>query len=443
MPPVQSQGHEWTKFELQTLLSLIARGSHLEQRPNKRTDAPSKVRKNAHEVFYTAFNTALHGKDFTKDINKREVTRMLEQVLEERKHVVGKGGLVERQTNGRITRTLSSAWRRPIESINFDGSLSEWEQGRKERVLHGHSDQKKSKKAPVDGGIRAESIDGSQDNTTWAQADNSNRLNMDSGEARFAEMTYPSHQEYSNTSAAATKNKLKSSNGTTDSMSNTGKSALGLSTAKDGYTPGNTVTPSKQKRAGRRTRVLSSPRVLSSVYARSSGSEGDQTPTPMPLSHENYKPTSLTGRHVDSYLPVTGPSSSNVCEPSTPKNQLATQDRRSSDFSNNSTNSGIYPPDPSDSASAMDVLHKIQTPITSSPLGHHSKPSGMSAMAAFNVSYEKKLDAEFQMNTIGTGLYAPGSDTVMNRNQAGDFEIKEKEANLAAGLQSADESEEE
>lgn len=59
---------------------------------------------------------------------------MLDQMLADRKHVVGKGGLVERQRNGRVTRALRLAWNRSP-AIDFDGTESEWNQGRKEKVM--------------------------------------------------------------------------------------------------------------------------------------------------------------------------------------------------------------------------------------------------------------------------------------------------------------------
>ncbi len=78
-------------------------------------------------------NDAVHKNDYSNDISKREVTKMLDQMLEERKGVVGKGGLVERMRGGRVTRTVTLCWerRRPI---GFDGSLSEWNNGRKKQV---------------------------------------------------------------------------------------------------------------------------------------------------------------------------------------------------------------------------------------------------------------------------------------------------------------------
>ncbi|KAK2624605.1 hypothetical protein QTJ16_005798 [Diplocarpon rosae] len=440
MPPAQSQDHEWTGFELQTMLSLIARGVHLEQHPNKRTDAPSQARKNAQEIFYTALNTALHGKDFTQDINKREVTRMLDQVLEERKHVVGKGGLAERQTSGRITRTLTSAWKRPTKSIDFDGSLGEWEQGRKERVLHGCRDQRGSKKAPLDSGIgiAARPIDSGQKNAIWAAAENAKRPNMGHYEVGFAEMKNPSDHANFNNSAVLTKSNPKKTNNTSDY-------ALDIFTAKDGYSSGTTVTPSKQKRAGRRTRVLSSPRVLPAVYACSSESEGGQTPTSTILSHENSNSVSCTGGPVESYHSPTGTSTSNFYKPSTLKNQEATQDRRSINVSCNSTCGGISPSGLSDFASIMDVSSDVQTPVASSLLGPRFKSSELSPMAAFNASYEKQLASGAQNNMIGTGLYSPGSDIGMNKNHARNLVIDntraELEADSATGLQPADEYE--
>ncbi|PBP26690.1 hypothetical protein BUE80_DR002357 [Diplocarpon rosae] len=446
MPPAQSQDHEWTGFELQTMLSLIARGVHLEQNSNKRTDDPSQARKNAHEAFYTALNTALHGKDFTKDINKREVTRMLDRVLKERKHVVGKGGLAERKTSGRITRTLTSAWKRPIKSSDFDGSLGEWEQGRKERVLQECRDQRVSKKAPLDGsiGIAARPIDSGQKNAIWAQAKNAKRLNVDREEVRFAEMKNPSHQENLKTSAALTKTSLKSFNGNLNRTSNTSDYTLHVFTPKDGCNSNTTLIPSKQKRAGRRTRVLSSPRVLSAVYAGSSESEGGQTPTSTILSHENSKSVAFTGRPFESYHPTTDIHTSNFYELSTPKNQKATQDRRSINFSCNSTCHGISPPGLSDSASIMDVSFDFQTPVASSPLGPRFMSSEFSPMADFNTSYEKQLAAGVQKKMIGTSLYGPGSDIGINKNHARNVVIDniraELEADSATGLQPADES---
>lgn len=57
---------------------------------------------------------------------------MLDRMLQEKKGVVGKGGLMERQRTGRITRFLRMAWESNRKS-DYDGSVSEWSQGRKKK----------------------------------------------------------------------------------------------------------------------------------------------------------------------------------------------------------------------------------------------------------------------------------------------------------------------
>ncbi len=118
------------------MLCLIARGVHLEERV-KRSEAPETGRFNAYENFATQLNFALHRNDYESDIQKKEVTRMLDQILAERKHVVGKGGLVERYSGGRITRTTKRTFDR-IHRLDFDGSLSEWKQGRRDKVMYAY-----------------------------------------------------------------------------------------------------------------------------------------------------------------------------------------------------------------------------------------------------------------------------------------------------------------
>ncbi|KAL2064728.1 hypothetical protein VTL71DRAFT_3866 [Oculimacula yallundae] len=149
MPLIRPKEHKWTEFELHTMLCLIAKGVHLEQRPNKRTEAPTVTRANAYENFYTALNDAVHGKDYGRDIHKNEVTRMLDQMLADRKHVVGMGGLVERQRVSRVTRALRMAWKRPRNG-DFDGSETEWNQGRKEKVMLKYNTERGNIAAPVE-----------------------------------------------------------------------------------------------------------------------------------------------------------------------------------------------------------------------------------------------------------------------------------------------------
>ncbi len=116
------------------MLGLIARGVHLEQPSQKPFEPLGMIHRDAYENFYTLLNDAVNLKDYTQDIHKKEVTRMLDQMLADRKGVVGRGGLAERQPMPRMTRSLRMAWNR-APAIGFDGSLSEWNQGRKVKVL--------------------------------------------------------------------------------------------------------------------------------------------------------------------------------------------------------------------------------------------------------------------------------------------------------------------
>jgi hypothetical protein len=116
------------------MLCLIAKGVHLEGY-SKRTDNPGIAKRNAYKTFATELNYALNKKNYGADIDRKEITKMLDQLLVERKGVAGKGGLVERNRGGRVTRSMRMAWERN-KPIDFDGSLSEWNQGRRERILN-------------------------------------------------------------------------------------------------------------------------------------------------------------------------------------------------------------------------------------------------------------------------------------------------------------------
>lgn len=124
--------------QLHTMLCLVARGAHLAERPNKRTDTVDLTRNNTYEKFATALNEALHGKfDYHEDIDKREIVRMLDSLMVQRMNVIGRGGLLENQkgkAGARITRTLRLAWERS-DGRDFDGSEAEWKNGRREKVL--------------------------------------------------------------------------------------------------------------------------------------------------------------------------------------------------------------------------------------------------------------------------------------------------------------------
>ena len=113
-----------------TLLCLLAKGVHLEER-GKATDEASVMRQHAYLNVATELNKAVNGENgFGNDIDKKEVARMIDKMLVEKKGVVGKGGYMERSTKGRITRGLKRMWEREP-SFDYDGSLSEWDQWRK------------------------------------------------------------------------------------------------------------------------------------------------------------------------------------------------------------------------------------------------------------------------------------------------------------------------
>ncbi|KIN07311.1 hypothetical protein OIDMADRAFT_47225 [Oidiodendron maius Zn] len=82
----------------------------------------------------TALNNVLHGNDFENDISKRDVSKMIDKILEERKAIVGPGGYMDRAVPGRITRGLKMMWERSTK-FDFDGSMAEWNLGRKVKEM--------------------------------------------------------------------------------------------------------------------------------------------------------------------------------------------------------------------------------------------------------------------------------------------------------------------
>jgi hypothetical protein len=153
MPPIRrhSKDHTWTPFEvflplplpispnfinsnnaqMQTMLSLIVRGAHLEDyTTTNRSTTESSARQTTYENFCTALNDALHKGDYSQDIYRKDIIKQLDKMLIECKHVVGKGGLVERGKARHLTRALTYAWKRGSQ-MNFDGSIGEWQQWRR------------------------------------------------------------------------------------------------------------------------------------------------------------------------------------------------------------------------------------------------------------------------------------------------------------------------
>ena len=114
-----------------TLLCILAKGMHLEER-GRRSDEPGAMRRNAYLNVASELNKALNGKkNYGQDIDKKEVTKMVDRMLAEKKGVLGRGGFMERATRGRITRALKIMWLREP-SFDYSGTLGEWKQWRKE-----------------------------------------------------------------------------------------------------------------------------------------------------------------------------------------------------------------------------------------------------------------------------------------------------------------------
>lgn len=142
-------GHEWTKFEIHTLLCLMSRNIHIrglpvpadEQQGNavaaggrsqnsrkKRADLPHVSKRSAHMDVATALNRVLNGLDISQDIDHREVSTMIDQIVIEKK---GSLAVMQRQKPKRMTRFLKQVLRR---NVGFTGDWEEWDAGRKEEV---------------------------------------------------------------------------------------------------------------------------------------------------------------------------------------------------------------------------------------------------------------------------------------------------------------------
>lgn len=84
--------------------------------------------KHAYADVATALNRALNYRDETQDIAVEEVSAMIDKLLSERKAAVK---FMERQKLGKVTRSMKRVWDR---GLNFDGSVKEWLNGRKEKL---------------------------------------------------------------------------------------------------------------------------------------------------------------------------------------------------------------------------------------------------------------------------------------------------------------------
>lgn len=130
--------HLWTAFEQHALLCLLARqiqitgisnrGKHPRHGRKKGSYGVTGSMKHAYADVATALNRALNYRDETQDIAVEEVSAMIDKLLSERKAAVK---FMERQKLGKVTRSMKRVWDR---GLNFDGSVKEWLNGRKEKL---------------------------------------------------------------------------------------------------------------------------------------------------------------------------------------------------------------------------------------------------------------------------------------------------------------------
>jgi hypothetical protein len=122
---------------MHTLLCLMAKGLHREKIKKGRrrsSDTPGRAKQHAHLEVATALNSAVHGSDYSKDIGKRDVSLMIDKILEERRAITGFNGYMERATPGRITRGLKRMWDRTTR-FDYRGTQEEWRLGRRAKEM--------------------------------------------------------------------------------------------------------------------------------------------------------------------------------------------------------------------------------------------------------------------------------------------------------------------
>lgn len=96
---------------MQTLLGSLARGDHTLH--NGLEEVTEKV------------NQARNGsKDWERDLKQWEVRHMLVYLFETRKALLGKGGFMDRQASGRITRTLTRMFNRGGDAYASFGTVA-------------------------------------------------------------------------------------------------------------------------------------------------------------------------------------------------------------------------------------------------------------------------------------------------------------------------------
>ena len=112
----------------------MAKGMHHEVKDSTKKkkssydDEEEASKTNTYLNVATALNNAVHQGDYTKDIDKKEVTAMIDKMMVEYKGVLGKGGLLERQKVPRMTRGMKLMLSRNP-TIKHNGTMGEWQEG--------------------------------------------------------------------------------------------------------------------------------------------------------------------------------------------------------------------------------------------------------------------------------------------------------------------------
>ncbi|RDW59709.1 hypothetical protein BP6252_12796 [Coleophoma cylindrospora] len=136
MPRKDEDVHDWTPFELHTLLCLMARGYHLGG-IHKRTKGSTKdelqaaASRHAYLDLATKLNETISRGNFINDIPVKSIFNKIDEILETHK---GPVAYMERQRVGRMTRGLKYVFARSP-PIGFTGTKAEWDSGRKEKVM--------------------------------------------------------------------------------------------------------------------------------------------------------------------------------------------------------------------------------------------------------------------------------------------------------------------
>ncbi|KAK7940848.1 uncharacterized protein PG986_013235 [Apiospora aurea] len=104
----------WNAYELQAVCALACKGAHLKGSLS----------------FATKLNTTLNGSgSYENDIDIEDIEELLGKIEKNKKAALA---FIERQGTSRITRTQRRVFER---NLGFDGTLAEWEGGRREKVM--------------------------------------------------------------------------------------------------------------------------------------------------------------------------------------------------------------------------------------------------------------------------------------------------------------------